>query len=165
MEETTKQITDYSIWDVLGLDLTDKDKEDMIEDFMTAAWMDLIDSGLKEKLGEAKYQKLYDQLKEKNYTKEEFIQAIKDELHVQSIDVEAEYNKSMCKVLKEFIQDQVSYLEKRVKSIKEQTERDVKLSLIKSLWDLFSVEQWDQMGVIFRKIDGYQLPEGLVLHL
>lgn len=165
MEENKKQLTEYSIWDVLGLDLTEEDKESMLEDLIEAAWMDLIDNGLKEKLGEQKYNELFENLKSQNLGTEEFVQAVKDKLTIMNLDIDTELDKSMEKVLKEFIQDQVTYLEKRVNGIKEQTEREVKLSLIKTLWDMISTEQWDQMGDIFRKVDGYQLPEGLVLHL
>ena len=71
----------------------------------------------------------------------------------------------MEEVLEIFVEDQIAFLEKRIKAIKDETERGVKLSLINNLKELFTSKQWDQMGEIFKKIEGYQLPESLVLHL
>lgn len=162
---TNIMLIDQNIWQLIGLDPTLEEQIEYNEQFENEAWMMLVFEKLKEILGQGDYNDLVTRINSSSLTFSEISELVKDIYQSKKLDLEAAYDECLETVLHSFVEDQINLIEKRVKVIKEQTEREVKLSLIKTLWDLFSTQQWDQMGTIFKKIDGYQLPEGLVLHL
>ena len=163
--QDAKSLIDTDIWEVVGLNITPEEQQEYNEQFNKEAWLTLLDEKLPKILQEGEYKSFKTRVAELNMTPEQFVEKIKDIYSTLECDLEKDFDSCMEEVMRVFVEDQINYIERRLKSLKDQTEREVKLSLIKTLRDLFSQNQWDQMGVIFRKIDGYQLPEGLVLHL
>jgi len=163
--QDAKSLIDTDIWEVVGLNITPEEQQEYNEQFNKEAWLTLLDEKLPKILQEGEYKSFKTRVAELNMTPEQFVEKIKDIYSTLECDLEKDFDSCMEEVMRVFVEDQINYIERRLKSLKDQTEREVKLSLIKTLRDLFSQNQWSQMGVIFRKIDGYQLPEGLVLHL
>ncbi len=163
--QEAKSLIDTNIWEVVGLTITPEEQQEYNEQFNREAWLTLLDEKLPKVLQEGEYKSFKAKVAELNMTPEQFVEKIKDIYSTLDCDITADFDSCMEEVMTIFVEDQINYIERRLKSLKNQTEREVKLSLIKTLRDLFSQRQWDQMGVIFKKIDGYQLPEGLVLHL
>lgn len=158
-------IIDYNIWDVVGLNLTPEEQVEYNVQFEKEAWLTLLDKKLRLVMGEGDYKSFYNRFLEKGFNEDECVEKIKDIYSTHGKNIEEDFDSCLEEVMELFVEDQMNFLERRLKSIKDQTEREVKLSLVKTLRDLLNLKQWSQMGEIFKKIDGYQLSEGLVLHL
>lgn len=162
---TTKNLIEKNIWEVIGLDISEEAQSEQLTQFAEAAWLLLIDQKLPKVIGQGEYKSLCESFNSKSVSIDQFVQQIQDIYAANGADINKDYDEAMEEVLQMFVEDQITFLEKRIKAIKDETERGVKLSLINNLKELFTSKQWDQMGEIFKKIEGYQLPESLVLHL
>ncbi len=159
------KILDYYIWDVVGLDVDGDERTDLESGLEESAWFKFLAEDLEELLGTDEYHHFVNKMTKKRTTKEQFVLAVKQKLQDKSIDFDEKMDESLTSTLKTFVADQIDYLEKDINELQDQTEKTLKLSFIKNLRELFEKEEWDKMGELFRKINGYTVQKSMVVNI
>lgn len=164
--ESKKGILDYDLFDVCGLDVDPSTKLDIESGIYKSALMDLLENKLPSQIGENKYSEIEARMEEVDTSDiEKFMSSLRNLCKEYNIEVEPIINESLEEIQEDFIEDQIIFFERKAAKIKDDTQRELKLSSVRDLKSLFKVKAWKDMGEVFKSANLYTMPEPLALHL
>jgi hypothetical protein len=168
MEETVtnNNILDFDLFQVCGLEVDEETRLDIEAGLYRAAVIELLENELPRVMGEEQYSKLEESLEEMDMSDSvKFVEAITLKGQELGIEVKQILDQVVSRVEEEFVQDQINYFERKAQKITDPTQKELKLSAIRDLKNLFSKKSWEQMGALFKSANLYTMQDSLVLSL
>ena len=150
-------ITEQDIFKIIGLEVTEEERLDIESGLYHAAMIEFLDNYLEAVIGKNKLDELNKKSETENLTLDALIDLIGKYVTDAGEDMNQEIKAPLNKVYMEFIQDQIDLLQQTVDGLEANDTKVIKQSLLKTLKDMFSNHQWDQMGDVFRKVDLYKI--------
>lgn len=164
--ETKKGILDYDLFDICGLDIDPLTKLDIESGIYKSALIDLLENKLPSLIGDDRYSELESRMDEVDLSDtEKFMASLKGLCSEYNIEVDSIVNESLEEIQEDFIEDQINFFERKAAKIKDETQRELKLSSVRDLKSLFKNKAWADMGEVFKSANLYTMPEPLALHL
>jgi hypothetical protein len=149
MDNQSDSILDYDLFEILGIELTEEEKEKQLDEMDELMWLDFLDEDLPKLIGEEEVQKIEQTLETlEGATFEDSADLVKEVLESKGYNLEEELVKRGTQLKKQLVLDQISAIEADSSKSKDPV---LFIHIIKNLKDLFDQEKWGEMGAEFMR--------------